>query len=677
MDNLISIARIGRSLGVHLILATQKPSGVVTDQIWSNAKFHVCLKVQDEVDSKEMLKKPDAAGLKQTGRFYLQVGYDEFFVLGQSAWCGAKYYPKDELERKIDKSINFISESGLFIKSVQAATKNKVQPSGEQISAIMKVIMDVANNSGKYAKKLWLENISKDILIDDIEKKYGYFPNSYNVDAVIGEYDAPEEQVQGCVKYDYLENGNTIIYGNDGSERENLLSTLIYSTVKNHVPEEINYYVIDYGSETLRMFEKLPHFGGFVYNGEEEEYNNLFKMLKEELQKRKRLFSSYGGEYKNYIATSNDKLPIKVIILNNYDSITEDNPGLIEELPPLIRDSERYGIVFIITANAINSVHNKVVQNCKNIYTFKLKDSTDYGMAFGVRTNVVPRDIFGRGLYMSESVHEFQTARIVLEEQDLNSFINSFVEKEQELSQGRASHIPILPDIIGKQYINHSISNIHSVPVGIDKNDLEVVKMDFLYNIGNIISSNKLSNMNKFAVSLIDIMKQISKLVLVFDPLKLLDIDNRIIPNYYVDNFDTVIDSILKYMEQLKESDSNTNGVILIYGLSKFISKLEDSNKINTLMDLLKVYEKISVIIFDEPSKIKNYSFENWFNKNFSINDGIWIGRGVSDQNLFHLTTITRDMQKNYKIDMGYIINESTASLCKLIDFVSKEDSDE
>lgn len=57
MDNLISVARIGRSLGVHLILATQKPSGVVNDQIWSNSRFKVCLKVQDENDSREMLKR--------------------------------------------------------------------------------------------------------------------------------------------------------------------------------------------------------------------------------------------------------------------------------------------------------------------------------------------------------------------------------------------------------------------------------------------------------------------------------------------------------------------------------------------------------------------------------------------------------------------------------------------
>ena len=97
MDQLISTARIGRSLGVHLILATQKPSGVVNDQIWSNSRFKVCLKVQDANDSNEVIKRPDAAMIKEVGRFYLQVGYDELFAQGQSAWAGAPYVPLDKV----------------------------------------------------------------------------------------------------------------------------------------------------------------------------------------------------------------------------------------------------------------------------------------------------------------------------------------------------------------------------------------------------------------------------------------------------------------------------------------------------------------------------------------------------------------------------------------------------
>lgn len=91
MRELISVAQVGRSLGVHLILATQKPSGTVDENIWSNSKFKLCLRVQDRQDSMDMLHKPDAAYLTQAGRGYLQVGNDELYEQFQSGWSGAVY----------------------------------------------------------------------------------------------------------------------------------------------------------------------------------------------------------------------------------------------------------------------------------------------------------------------------------------------------------------------------------------------------------------------------------------------------------------------------------------------------------------------------------------------------------------------------------------------------------
>lgn len=91
MRELISVAQVGRSLGVHMILATQKPSGTVDDNIWSNSKFRLCLRVQDKQDSNDMLHKPDAAYITQAGRCYLQVGNDEVYELFQSGYSGAAY----------------------------------------------------------------------------------------------------------------------------------------------------------------------------------------------------------------------------------------------------------------------------------------------------------------------------------------------------------------------------------------------------------------------------------------------------------------------------------------------------------------------------------------------------------------------------------------------------------
>lgn len=90
MKELISAARIGRSLGVHLILSTQKPAGQVSEQIWSNSKFQICLKVASPQDSTEVIRSPLAAGITLPGRAYLRVGNNEIFELFQSGYSGEK-----------------------------------------------------------------------------------------------------------------------------------------------------------------------------------------------------------------------------------------------------------------------------------------------------------------------------------------------------------------------------------------------------------------------------------------------------------------------------------------------------------------------------------------------------------------------------------------------------------
>lgn len=670
MDNLISVARIGRSLGVHLILATQKPTGVVNDQIWSNSRFKVCLKVQDEADSREMIKKNDAAYLKQVGRYYLQVGYDEYFALGQSGWCGAKYYPSDKIVKQVDKSINIIDESGLFLKSIKAASGNKVKAEGEQLGAILKSIIEVSNRVGKKSKRLWLENISDTILVDNLVKKYNLtFDKS--IYAIVGEYDAPERQEQGLITLDFLKSGNTIIYGNDGSEREMLLNTIVYSTTNYYGSDKVNFYAIDYGSEILNKYVNLNHFGGVVINGEDEEFNNLFRLIRKEIKKRKKILADFGGEYKYY---NKGNLPLMIIIFNNYDSIYESNQNLYDDLPELVRDSERYGIVYIFTVNSVNSIHSKVSSSCSNMYSFKLKDSSDYGSALGVSTKVTPRDIFGRGLLYNDGVHEFQTAKIVLDDSSVNSFIQNYVVNKNKVNPVLALKIPLLPDIVTFNDIVSGISNIHSVPIGISKKDLEIITYDFTLNIGNFIASNRLSNIDKFMKSLLYVFRNIKDINLfIIDPMKLLNLNINYFSNYYTSNFDDVVDKMIEGIQKLFENKQNMEGIIVIYGLNKFVNSIK-KNKLEDLSKIIKSYEKFSLIMVDDASKIKSFMFDSWLSSISSTNDGIWIGKGITDQNLFHLTTINKSMTQELRNNMGYIINEGSVDMIKLIDFISNGD---
>lgn len=127
MRELISVAQVGRSLGVHLILATQKPSGTVDENIWSNSKFRLCLRVQDRQDSMDMLHKADAAYITQAGRCYMQVGNDELYELFQSAWSGAVYDENGIVQSDIARIISNNGRTALSGSHAQVKHKEKLR----------------------------------------------------------------------------------------------------------------------------------------------------------------------------------------------------------------------------------------------------------------------------------------------------------------------------------------------------------------------------------------------------------------------------------------------------------------------------------------------------------------------------------------------------------------------
>ena len=672
MDNLISVARIGRSLGVHLILATQKPSGVVNDQIWSNTKFRVCLKVQDESDSKEMLKRPEAASIKQTGRFYLQVGYDEYFALGQSAWCGAKYFPSEKIVKQVDKSINFIDDSGTIIKSIQAGNNIKIEAQGEQLARILESIIDIANKLNKKSKRLWLNDIDPIILVDNLEKKYNLNVVPYYIKAVIGEYDAPEMQEQGILIYDLTKDGNTIIYGNDEVEKEMVLNTILYSICKNHFSNEINIYIIDYGSEQLRMFEKFPQIGGMVFMGEDEKLTNLFKLIDDEVKSRKKTLVSYGGSIEIYNSRNTEKMSQVLFIINNYDGLLESYNNIYEDIITIARDCERYGIYIVLTCNSPASIGRRVSQSFNNSYALHLTDLSDYFGIFNMKSKIFPRDISGRGLVSNNGVHEFQTASIVNEEDNINEYMEKVLEYIKTKDNLHATLIPSLPEQVAIDFVQKSISSINQVPIGIYKESLKIAKHDFLMLNSTTISSNKLSNINSFIDSLIDIFNRIPDVNILFiDTLKLLpSLKNKIYGekkiNYYNTNFDMLMDKFI----EIEKDPQNTKYKLLyiFYGVERLKSKVSP-DKLDDFFSLIKTNENSSVVFCDGAKNLKNLDFDTWYSKIKSNTDGLWIGRGFSEQQVFRISKITKEMSLNYKNNYGFYLNDGTPELIKLIEF--------
>ena len=667
MEELISISRIGRSLGVHLILATQKPAGVVNDQIWSNAKFKVCLKVQTKSDSNEMLKRPDAALIKETGRFYLQVGYDELFTQGQAAWAGVNYTPTQKAIKEVDDSINFVGNTLDIVKSaniVKDTTNNKSK--GDQLTNIVKYLNTIAHKNNVKNNKLWLDSIEPEIYLDDLTKKYHYSPTPFNIEAIMGEYDNPEAQMQNLLKLDITNTGNTLIYGIPGSGKENLLTTMITSVCKYHSVDEVMFYILDFASETLRKFEKLPQVGNVVFIDEKEKINNLIVMLLNEIVRRKDLFQDYMGSYKNYVKMSGKTLPSIVCVIHGYENINENNYLLNDKLYVLFKDGPKFGIHFIMTNAITTGIRSRVLQLFNNKIALKLNNPDDYRYTLNIKTPMIPSNYFGRGISnINDEVYEFQTAYISKPE-DISNTIIDLSKELLEKSNKHAPKIPTLPEFFTVDKLINKKFTLSNVPIGITKTKLNISNYDFTKNnINPVLSTDVLGNIH-FVYGLIELLKQTAYII---DILKIYNNSQGVY--VYNEDFDKVVKQIR--MEILNDSKLKKKNVFVIIGLGSLKNNVSAKVKdiFDELLENAKSYKNNTFIIYDDYNSYKSLETEEWFRDNVDTSSGIWLGDNADNQLSIKMPNLTLEDKKVMFNQIGYIVRNNSHTIIKYV--VDKE----
>lgn len=398
MDALISAARIGRSLGVHLILATQKPGGVVNDQIWSNTKFRACLRVQDRSDSMEMLKRPEAAELKNTGRFYLQVGYNEFFALGQSAWCGAGYAPQEEIVKETDNTIEFVDNAGQVILKAKEK-KPKVKAESKQIVAIVKYLSDLAKRENIIPKSLWCDPLPAKIEYNDLaQESMGEAPEG-GVSALMGVVDDPVHQKQMPLFLDLKSFHHMALVGLGGSGKSTFFKTMLYSLMMNYTPEDINFYIADLSSGALNVFHNMPHCGAYLTKENEAEFDRMLDLVTDIVEERKKLFAEAEVySYDDYIKIK--KLPLIVVVIDGWTNINEFAKGQAYSIgiAKYMRDATNYGVRFFFSINHANELGARVDREFDYKIALYQKDRFDYNDILHLRDGFVPPETPGRGL---------------------------------------------------------------------------------------------------------------------------------------------------------------------------------------------------------------------------------------------------------------------------------------
>ena len=608
IKELVSIARVGRSLGVHLILATQKPSGVVDDQIWSNSRFKLALKVADRGDSMEMLRTADAAEITQTGRAYLQVGNNEVYELFQTAWSGADYQPeKDQLGIE-DHTIYLINELGQYevlnqdLSGLDMAEEIKEVPT--ELDVIVQEINHLHQQEGIAAvAQPWLPPLKERITLDELEKVVPIeaWQKRTAPSVLIGVADIPQAQKQEAVAIDLSKDGNILLYGSPGTGKTTFLQTAAMDLARKQSPENLTMYLLDFGTNGLAPLSQLPHVADSLLLDQTEKIQKFIRIINRELDRRKKLLSEHGvGTIALYREVTGKQEPTMVILMDSYESMKDEpyETDLFKLFMRISREGLSIGVHLIITASRQNNLRAQLYSNFKHQLTLPQNDISEIrGIVGATPLAATMEDIKGRALMKRDEVDVVQFALPVAGDNDIQ-IINNLRDQVQSLKEmwtGRTpAGIPMVPDELTEAafYGREDVATLldeGKVPLGLDLETVEPVTWD--PDLSNLLYlTSKESQMTNLLKQLIQYGQKHQEKLVVFAPEHnfLPKIENIEILSSKEDVMDMIGGLSLKVSERLDKRLTDHVVKIIILDFAHFVDGLDSV----TQQKLISVLEK-------------------------------------------------------------------------------------
>lgn len=480
MKELISAARIGRSLGIHLILATQKPAGQVSEQIWSNSRFKLCLKVATVQDSNEVLKSPLAAEIREPGRAYLQVGNNEIFELFQSAYSGG---PADDSENGQIREYQLMKLNLLGKRQVvfQQKKKESNDMAMTQLDAVVEYIYEHCHNTGLQK----LPDICLPALPEILPFEVGAQPVGAALTVPIGLYDDPDNQMQATVELN-LTTDNVMIIGSAQTGKTNLLQTIIRGMTERYTPEELTFYIIDFNSMILKNFEQMKHVGGVVTMSEDEALKNLFKLLLSEIATRKEKLLRIGvSSFAAYREAELKGMSQIVLIIDNLTSLKESFLQDSDVLQTICLDGLAVGISVIVANAQTSGIGYKYLSSFATRIGLFCNDGTEYGSLFDF-SRMRPLNTPGRCLIEKEkTLYECQTYLAFEGEKEIDRVgeMRKFADaiNQRYARYTGAVRIPVIPKTLDRTFLsanNYCPNSPYTVVAGLDYATVSPVMLD-------------------------------------------------------------------------------------------------------------------------------------------------------------------------------------------------------
>ncbi|MEU6176192.1 type VII secretion protein EccCa [Streptantibioticus parmotrematis] len=508
IDMFIQIGRIGRSLGVHLLLASQRLEEGRLRGLDTYLSYRIGLRTFSAAESRAALGVPDAYHLPSIpGSGYLKFGTDEM-VRFKAAYVSGPYRPGTTASG--DGSPAVERRPALFTAAPVPVTYAVPDPVGSpspgdrdeagQAATVLDVIAGRLEGQGPPAHRVWLPPLDEapplDELLPPLAPVEGRgltaagHPHLGRLCVPLGVVDKPFEQRRETLVRDFSgAAGHMLVVGGPRSGKSTLLRTLICSFALTHTPREVQFYGLDFGGGALSSVADLPHVGGVASRLDPERVRRTVAEVAGVLARREEFFRAQGidsiGTYRRRRAAG--ELPDEhwgdvFLVVDGWGAFRQDHEALEAVVTDIAARGLGYGVHVVVSAARYMEVRAALKDLLLGRLELRLGDTLDSEFDRKVAANV-PAGVPGRG-QVPERLH-FMAAQPRVDAtgfaEDLPQATSALVRAvAQAWPHAHAPKVRLLPRQVPVDRLPKGFEYPRQgVAFALDENDLAPVFVDF------------------------------------------------------------------------------------------------------------------------------------------------------------------------------------------------------
>ncbi|HEY7279309.1 MAG TPA: FtsK/SpoIIIE domain-containing protein [Trebonia sp.] len=361
VTGLVGIAQRGRSLGVHLVLATQRPAGVVSADIRANTNLRIALRVTDAAESMDVIDVADAAKIAKStpGRCYVRSGASAPTAV-QSARIGGRR-PGAVRAAAAARAMPVPWQTlGYPVPSLSAADSSTGDMDTD-LSVLVDAIAGAASRLGIPAQRSpWLEPLASSVTLDSVPAAATSGAPGEVPAVTFGLTDVPARQERVPLALDLAQGGHLVVAGAARSGRSTVLRTIAGSVAATTSPADVHIYGLDCGSGSLLPLSQLPHCGSVVSRDQIDRIERFIATMRGEITRRQQVLAASGfagvAEQRAHTSSPAERLPWMLLLLDWWEGYVAafeqyDFGRLIDSMLQILREGPAVGLRAVVTTD--------------------------------------------------------------------------------------------------------------------------------------------------------------------------------------------------------------------------------------------------------------------------------------------------------------------------------------